>query len=121
VGLYAVPDRLRHKTLKALLASEPVILPTESPIRTGFDSLVARLGVTPRIAANVDDMAMVRLLARAGAGLAVAPAVVLADEIAQGLLHEAPFRLDISETFYAITAQRRFPHPALAGVLSPVA
>ena len=111
VAIHGTPARLAHPTLTALLEAEPVILPTESSIRTGFDSLVARLGVTPRIAAVVDDMAMVRLLARDDLGLAITPAVVLADELAQGLLARAPFPLDIRETFYAVTAPRSFPHP----------
>jgi LysR family transcriptional activator of nhaA len=117
VGLYGAPERLAHRTLTALLRAEPVILPTESSIRTGFESLVSRLEVTPRIAAEVDDMAMVRLLAREGAGLALAPEVVLADELAQGRLVAAPFALDIVESFYAITVPRRFPNPVLALLL----
>ncbi|MEO1469946.1 MAG: LysR family transcriptional regulator [Pseudomonadota bacterium] len=113
VGVFARPARLGHASLAALLAAEPVILPTESSIRTAFDALVARLGITPRLAAEIDDMAMVRLLAREDAGLAIAPAVVLADEIAAGLVAEASFGLDIVETFYAVTVQRRFPNPLL--------
>jgi LysR family transcriptional activator of nhaA len=117
VGVYGAPQRMRHPTLAGLLAEEPLILPTDSSIRTGFDSLVARLGIAPRIAADVDDMAMVRLLARENVGLAIAPAVVLADEIAAGLLQAAPFGLDIAETFYAVTARRSFPHPVLESLL----
>ncbi|KAA9009026.1 LysR family transcriptional regulator [Histidinibacterium aquaticum] len=117
VGIHGRPERLSHGTLAELLTSEPVILPTESSIRTGFDSLVARLGVTPRIAAVVDDMAMVRLLARDDVGLAVTPAVVLADELAQGRLASAPFELDIVESFYAVTAPRTFPHPVLGRLI----
>ena len=64
-------------------------------------------------------MAMVRLLARENAGVAVAPAVVLADEIANGRLASAPFALDIVEPFYAVTISRRFPHPALAALIEP--
>lgn len=117
VGLHGVPARMAHGDLRRLLANEPVIVPTESSIRTGFDALVARLGVAPRIVADVDDMAMVRLLAREGAGLALAPAVVLADEIRSGLIETAPFVLDIVETFYAITVTRNFPHPELEVLL----
>lgn len=117
VALIGPPQRLRHDGLAAILSAEPVIVPTESSIRTGFDSLVARLGVRPRIVADVDDMAMVRLLAREGIGLAVAPPVVLQEEIATGVLATAPFALDLVESFYAITAQRSFPHPALARLL----
>lgn len=121
VGLYGTPDRLRHGGLAAILAKEPVLLPTESSIRTGFEALVARLDVTPRIAAEVDDMAMIRLLARADAGLAVAPEVVLADEVSQGRLQAAPFDLNIVESFYAITVRRRFPNPVLATLIDGLA
>ncbi|MCM2563229.1 LysR family transcriptional regulator [Lutimaribacter sp. EGI FJ00015] len=117
VGLYGTAAHLGHATLAETLANAPVILPTESSIRTGFDGLVARLGVAPRIAAEVDDMAMVRLLAREGVGLAIAPAVVLDDELAAGLLQPAPFDLTIVESFYAVTLPRRFPHPALTQLL----
>jgi LysR family transcriptional activator of nhaA len=117
VGIHGTARRLQHQTLKDLLVNEPLIVPTESSIRTGFDSLVARLGVTPRIAADVDDMAMVRLLAREDIGLAIAPSVVLADEIASGLLKTAPFDLEIVESFYAVTVRRNFPHPALSDLI----
>ena len=117
VGVFGTPARLAHDTLAELLSREPVILPTESSIRTGFESLVARLGVTPRIAAEVDDMAMVRLLVREDTGLAIVPRVVVADEVASGRLAEAPFDLQIAETFYAVTARRSFPHPVVAELL----
>ena len=77
------------------------------------------LNVAPRVVAEVDDMAMVRLLARAGAGLAVAPSVVVADELAAGRLQTAPYPLDIVERFYAVTPRRNFPHPLLDGLMMP--
>jgi LysR family transcriptional activator of nhaA len=118
VALHGTPDRLKHASLKQLLRNEPVILPTDSAIRAGFESLIGKFGISPRIAALVDDMAMVRLLAREGAGLAVAPPVVVADEISSGLLQTAPFPLGIVEPFYAVTVARKYPHPMLAELLS---
>jgi LysR family transcriptional activator of nhaA len=100
-----------------LLENEPLILPTESVIRAGFENLVAKLGVRPNIVANVDDMAMVRLLTREGIGLAIAPSVVLADEIGNGSVATAPFDLGIVEPFFAVTLPRKFPHPALLDIL----
>jgi len=94
-----------------------LILPTETVIRTGFENLIAKLGLQPRVVANVDDMAMVRLLAREGTGLAIAPTVVDAHEIASGVLATAPFDLGITEPFFAVTLPRKFPHPALHGLL----
>ncbi|WP_422019291.1 LysR family transcriptional regulator [Roseibium sp.] len=118
VTIHGTPERIAGKTLQQLLSDEPLIVPNESSIRTGFDSLVARLGITPRIFADVDDMAMVRLLARADVGIAIAPPVVMADEIAAGLLESAPFDLQIFEAFYAVTVTRSFPHPILRELLT---
>jgi len=120
IEIHAVPRRLDYESLPALLKSEPMILPTESTIRTGFEALVSKLGISPRIIANVDDMAMVRLLAREGIGVAIAPAVVVADEIASGRLATSPFELAIVEPFYALTIRRKYPHPILSELLGSV-
>lgn len=117
VGLHGGPERMKHSSLVELLSCEPLILPTDNTIKSGFETLVAGMGVTPHIVASVDDMAMVRLLARDNVGVAIAPAIVLADEIADGRLQTAPFELDIVESFFAVTVRRSFPHPALEELL----
>ncbi|KQS74082.1 LysR family transcriptional regulator, partial [Rhizobium sp. Leaf384] len=72
-------------SLVELLGRHPVILPTaESSVRSQFEALVDRLGVRPQIAAEVDDMAMMRLLAREGVGLAVLPPIVVKGELEMG-------------------------------------
>lgn len=113
VSLIGTPGRLGPPApLAALLAREPLVLPTrESAIRAAFDTLAERLGVDPRIAAEVDDMAMMRLLAREDAGLAVIPPIVVQDELAAGILSEAHRLPDIVEGFLAVTLERRFPNP----------
>jgi len=104
--------------LESLLAKHMVILPTrENSLRTGFDALVDRLGVRPKIAAEVDDMAMIRLLAREGIGLAVVPPIVIKDELAAGRLAEIARIPDLVETFYAVTVTRRFPNPLVGELL----
>jgi LysR family transcriptional activator of nhaA len=66
------------RLIEALLATHPVVLPDrESSVRTGFDAWMERLDLRPQIAAEVDDMAMMRLLAREGVGLAVLPPIVV--------------------------------------------
>lgn len=119
VSLIGTPSRVGPKaSLRDLLATQPLIVPTrETGLRAAFDALAARLQVTPIYAAEVDDMAMIRLLARADAGLAVIPPIVVRDELQSGALVEAS-RLDgIGETFFAVTRERRFPNPLLADVL----
>lgn len=109
----------RRRPLQQLLAEEPLLLPNvESSIRTAFDALLARLHVQPRIAAEVDDMAMLRLLAREHVGIAVVPKIVVADELKRGELVELAELPDIEERFYAITSARRFPSPLLKSLLA---
>lgn len=110
-ALHGVPALIGDRDLTALLSRAPLVLPTDSAIRHGFDALVAERGLSPRIAASVDDMAMIRLLVREGAGIGLAPSVVFADELAAGRIVAAPVPLNIVEPFYAVTAPRTFPHP----------
>jgi LysR family transcriptional activator of nhaA len=122
VSLVGTRARLGRKprSLAERLRAHPVILPTaDSGIRNGFDALVDRLGIRPRIAAEVEDMAMMRLLAREDVGLAVLPPIVVTDEIATGVLVEADRLAGIVETFYAVTMERRFPNPLLRALLHP--
>ncbi len=121
-SLVGTRERLRQKRggLADHLRAHPVILPTtDSGVRIGFDALVDRLGIRPQIAAEVEDMAMMRLLAREDVGLAVLPPIVVKDEIAAGVLVEADRLPGIAETFYAVTMERRYPNPLLRPLLHP--
>lgn len=103
-------------------AEVPVILPSlESNTRAGFDRLLAAAGARPRIIAEVDDMATLRLLAREGEGLALVPPVVVRDEIERGELVETHHVPELRETFYAITPSRRFPNPLVAELVERMA
>ena len=119
VSLVGSPRRVAGSAgIVELLSNNPIILPSlESSVRTGFDALASRLSVRPRIAAEVDDMAMLRLMAREDVGLAVVPPIVVNDELANGLLIEASKLPGLQETFYAVTQMRRFPNPLLKQLL----
>lgn len=100
----------------------PVILPSqESNTRAGFDRILASAGVRPRIVAEVDDMAMIRLLAREGEALALVPPVVVQSEIKEGILVETHRIPQVRETFYAVTPSRRFPNPLVAELVQRLA
>jgi LysR family transcriptional regulator, transcriptional activator of nhaA len=119
VSLIGVPELCRPElSLSQRLAQTPLILPTAaSGLRMGFDALVDRLGVRPQIAAEVDDMAMMRLLAREGIGLAVLAPIVVRDELASGALVESAKLPNLTEAFYGVTVERRFPNPLLTLLL----
>jgi LysR family transcriptional activator of nhaA len=100
------------------LATTPIVLPgTGSEMRAGFDRLLVDAGITPRIAAEVDDMAMLRLFARRSPGLTLLPAVVVRDELLSGALEVRCEIAELKERFYAITPSRKFPNPLVKELL----
>jgi LysR family transcriptional activator of nhaA len=115
VSLIGTSKRLKGRTdFRTLLTEEPVILPTaDSGYRNDIDLIAEQLDHPLRIIAEVDDMAMMRLLAREDIGLAILPPVVVTDELQNGRLVEACVLPGIKEVFSAITLKSQFPNPAL--------
>lgn len=100
------------------LETEPLLLPSlDSNLRAAFELVMEREEIIPMIASEVDDMAMLRLLAREGAGLALVPPVVVEGELKRGDLEEVYRFEDLSESFYAITPSRRYPNELVAEML----
>jgi LysR family transcriptional activator of nhaA len=100
------------------LRSEPILLPSlDSDIRVGFDRLMDVAGIRPIILAEVDDMAMLRLLAREREGVTLVPPIVVRDELESGTLVEHCRIPQLAESFYAIILNRRFPNRLLADLL----
>lgn len=100
------------------LRTEPILLPSlDSEIRHAFDRIVELAGIRPIVHAEVDDMAMLRLLARSRDGVTLVPPIVVRDELEQGILVELVRIDEIAESFYAITQKRRFPNPLLTDLI----
>ena len=101
------------------LAEVPLLLPgRDSDIRAGFDLLCEQLGVRYRLRAEVDDMALLRLLARDTGGVALLPSVVVRDELRTGKLVEYAVVPGLYENFYAVTVPRRFEPPLVKELVS---
>ena len=95
------------------------VLPNrDHEIRRAFEGLCARYQMEPRVKAESNDMAMLRLLARNSGALSVLPTVVVRDEIASGLLQEYERLPNLFGDFYAITVRRKYVLPALLTALS---
>lgn len=76
-------------------------------LRAQFDALCATAGVSPKLRAEVDDMAMLRLIARDSGWLTVLPEVVVQDELRAGILVALGRSTALQERFYAITTPHR--------------
>lgn len=106
------PRRAGRFRFPADIDGARMLLPgRETDFRAEFDAMCEQLGVRPRILAEVDDMATMRLLARDIRALALVPRVVVRDELRARSLHEQCAVPGLFETFYAVTAERMFQHP----------
>ncbi len=100
------------------IAEVPLLLPgRDNDIRSGFDLLCERYGLRYRLRAEVDDMALLRLLARDSDSVALVPTVVVQDELRSGGLVEYAVVPGLYESFFAISLERRFEPPLLKSLL----
>ena len=101
------------------LQGQDIALPgPRHALRAQFDALCLSAGVKPRLRAEVDDMAMLRLIARDSGWLTVLPEVVVQDELRHGTLVRVGSSDDLVERFYAITTPRRHQLPWLEALLA---
>ncbi|MCA1770681.1 MAG: LysR family transcriptional regulator [Halomonas sp.] len=108
--LPAFPEGLRGRGL--------IVPGPDSSVRQAFEQLCDHHHLTPTIIAEVDDMAMMRLLARDTRHLAVMPPVVVRDELRAGTLMDFGVLPGVFEEFYAITIRRSFESPLLKELLA---
>lgn len=98
-----------EKSFPQWLGDVPLFLPsTRTSAREAFDALMIRHQIQPRIQAEVDDMALLRLLALSGAGIALVPEIGVKFELESKSLLKIQRVPNLKERFYALTARKRF-------------
>ncbi|MFV9657353.1 LysR family transcriptional regulator [Pseudomonas sp. NY15366] len=103
------PPRSGSFDLRRDLQQARLIVPgRSSDIRSQFELFCDSQGLQPDICAEVDDMAMLRLLARDSGDMALLPAVVVQDELQSGVLQLYAEIPEIAEQFFGVTLQRQF-------------
>jgi LysR family transcriptional regulator, transcriptional activator of nhaA len=99
------------------LHGAPVLLPLEhSTLRRALDHWFDRLGLQPRVVAECEDSALLKVLGADGLGIFPAPTVLAADVVKQfgvEVLGRVP---EVKERFYAISAERKLKHPAVVAI-----
>ena len=112
----ALARRYRAK-FPSCLDGAPMLLPTEtSALRRALEKWFQEIDVRPRVVAEVEDSALLKVFGQHGAGIFAAPTIVASEVKRQyrvHAIHEAP---DVKEDFYAITVERRITHPATAAI-----
>jgi LysR family transcriptional activator of nhaA len=114
------PPRRKGKAFRfpVDLADQPLILPSrDNGFRSAFDLVCERANLRLNVVAEVDDMAMLRLLARDSGAVALVPAVVVRDELHDRQLQEYCAVPNLYEEFWAIDVRRQYQHPLLRSLL----
>lgn len=108
ISLVGRADRWSGTTLRVpedLDAIEMAMPSARHGVRLQFDALCFSAGVRPRLRAEVDDMTMLRLIARDSGWITMLPEVVVQDELQTGALVRVGQSSQLTEHFYAITVQ----------------
>jgi len=124
ISLVGRADRWSGATLRVpqdLDSVEMAMPSTRHSVRAQFDALCFAAGVQPRLRAEIDDMTMLRLVARDSGWITVLPEVVVQDELHSGELVHVGESSELTEHFYAITVQHSHPVGPLNQLLARAA
>lgn len=108
--------RVRRRFPKSL-NDAPLLLPTQNTaLRRELDLWFEENDITPQIAGEFEDSALLKTFAQHGWGLCIIPSVVEKEVKRQYQLVRAGQVPEITERFYAISLERRVRHPGVAAV-----
>jgi len=97
------------------LDGAPALLPAENTaLRRALETWLRGERIRPRVLAEFEDLALMKVMAAEGRGFIAVPTVAVKDAVAHYGFHvigEAPH---CRVQFHAITAERRIAHPAVA-------
>lgn len=95
----------------------PFLLPGEdSALRVPLLRWFEKKGVTPVIAGEFDDSALMKSFGQAGAGVFAAPAVISTEITRQYRVEALGETSEIRDRYFAITVERHIRHPAVLAV-----
>ena len=94
-----------------------MLMPTAgSALRRAMDQWFEREGIRPRIVAEFEDRALMKAFGEAGTGIFTSPTTVEEDVLIKYKVQVIGRTDAVRERFYAISAERRIKHPAVATI-----
>ena len=121
VTFCAVPRlaaRLRRGFPKSLNGA-PALLPmSNSGLRRSLEKWFHATGVRPRLVGEIEDPALVNVLALHALGFMSVPTMITKEIVARFGLRVIGRTEDCRQQFYAVTAERKLAHPAVLAITS---
>jgi LysR family transcriptional regulator, transcriptional activator of nhaA len=110
----ALATKLRHGFPRSLHGA-PALLPAETTgMRRSLEKWFLAMGIRPRVVGEFEDAALMKVMAADGKGFIPLPDVVAAEAVARFGLRKIATTSKCRDQFFAITAERRIHHPAVA-------
>ena len=101
----------------ASLHQAPMLVPAEhAMLRRSIDQWLDARGVRPRVVAEFDDSALMKVFGQSGTGVFPAPSVVEQDVCRRYSLSVVGRLEEVRERFYAISVEKRLKHPAVVAI-----
>lgn len=98
----------------ASLDGAPALLPADNTaLRRSLESWFRGKGIRPRVLAEFEDIALMKVVAADGKGFIPVPSVVREEARTRYRFHEIGIADGCEERYYAISAERRITHPAV--------
>lgn len=99
------------------LDGAPALLPAENaPLRRAAETWLRDRGVKPRVVAEFEDPALMKVMAAEGRGFIVLPAASSGVALKRYGLHVFGRADDCRVSFHAFTAERKIGHPAVTAI-----
>ena len=101
----------------ASLDQAPMLLPTENTaLRRSLDAWFDAQGITPRVGAEFEDSALLKVFGERGLGVFPVPSVVEAEVCRQHGVAVVGRATGLVERFYAISLEKKLKHPAVVAI-----
>jgi LysR family transcriptional activator of nhaA len=101
----------------ASLNQAPMLLPLKtSMLRRNLDDWFEHNGLIPRVIAEFDDSALLKVFGESGVGVFPAPTVIGHDIESMYRSEKIGEVTGVTERFYAISPERKIRHPAVASI-----
>lgn len=119
VAFFAAPALARRfrRGFPDSLRDAPLLMPSEATtLRRLLDQWFDEHGIRPRIAAEFQDSALLKVFGQEGLGLFPAPAAIRREIERQYRVKHVGTLDEVQERYYAISVERRLKHPAVLAI-----
>lgn len=121
LSFFATPDLVRKYKRKFPESMEtcPILMPANgTEMRRSVDTWFSRHHLEPNIAAEFDDMALMKVAGEHGVGVFPVPDVVAEEAMDHYHVKRMGRMEGVSERFYVVTAERKIEHPVVQKIVS---